>query len=137
MGRNLIFVNISFWVVLLLVETHGFRSGCLEKERMGLLELKAFIQSVSEGPDTTLITWVDDERSNCCSWERVKCNATTGRLMELSLGHARNRNPGTLFRIRNLNISLFHPFDELVSLDLSDNGFGGWIDQTEGTFIYS
>ncbi|XP_017978510.1 PREDICTED: probable leucine-rich repeat receptor-like protein kinase At1g35710 isoform X2 [Theobroma cacao] len=136
MGRYLTSVNISFWVVLLLLQTHGFR-GCLETERIGLLKLKAFIESVSEGPDTTLITWVDGhERSNCRSWDRVKCNATTGRLMELSLSHARTRIPGTLFRICNLNISLFHPFEELVSLDLSDNGFGGWIDQTEGNFIY-
>ncbi|XP_007023307.2 PREDICTED: probable LRR receptor-like serine/threonine-protein kinase At4g36180 isoform X3 [Theobroma cacao] len=137
MGRYLTSVNISFWVVLLLLQTHGFR-GCLETERIGLLKLKAFIESVSEGPDTTLITWVDGhERSNCRSWDRVKCNATTGRLMELSLSHARTRIPGTLFRICNLNISLFHPFEELVSLDLSDNGFGGWIDQTEGYTSFS
>ncbi|KAK6267689.1 hypothetical protein QUC31_011849 [Theobroma cacao] len=137
MGRYLTSVNISFWVVLLLLQTHGFR-GCLEKERIGLLKLKAFIESVSEGPDTTLITWVDGhERSNCCSWDRVKCSATTGRLMELSLSHARTRIPGTLFRICNLNISLFHPFEELVSLDLSDNAFGGWIDQTEGYTSFS
>ncbi|XVE89034.1 hypothetical protein DITRI_Ditri19aG0117600 [Diplodiscus trichospermus] len=133
MGRNLVFVNISFWVVLLLVETNGLRSGCLEKERKGLLELKAFMQSVSEDPDATptLITWVD-ERSNCCSWEGVKCNATTGRLMELSLAHARKPSPHSFFQIRNLNISLFHPFDELVTLDLSDNGFSWWIDHSQG-----
>ncbi|KAH9715323.1 Receptor-like protein 56 [Citrus sinensis] len=68
---------------------------------------RAFIKSVSDMQyaDAILVSWVDNRTSDCCTWERIKCNATTGRW--------------TL-------MTLFVPFQELHVLDLSDNRFEGW-----------
>ena len=60
------------WVIVVSLQMHGYRS-CLEKERKGLLELNAYVNS--EFP----YDWPNDTDSDCCQWERVKCNFTTGR----------------------------------------------------------
>ncbi|KAH9667103.1 hypothetical protein KPL70_020901 [Citrus sinensis] len=103
---------------------HGYR-GCLETERTALLEIKRFFIAVSdiEYEDEILTSWVDDEMSDCCGWKRVQCvNATTRRVNQLSLdGIKLTRRFVSGF----LNLSMFLPFQELESLDLSDNYFGG------------
>ncbi|XP_022716552.1 uncharacterized protein LOC111275437 [Durio zibethinus] len=92
--------------------------GCLEEERMALVEFKAFIKTLDEYPDDSLILWdVNDNKSDCCDWERVKCDATTGRVMELQLFYVRPCYPFPYGRSGILNFSLFHAFEELVSLD--------------------
>ena len=96
---------------------------------MGLLEIKAFIKSVSDMQyaDAILVSWVDNRTSDCCSWERIKCNATTGWVMELSLSDAIRVNSNDVsdgFPI--INMSLFVPFQELHVLDLWNNRFEGW-----------
>ncbi|GAY60674.1 hypothetical protein CUMW_203850, partial [Citrus unshiu] len=99
---------------------HGYR-GCLETERTALLEIKRFFIAVRDTgyKDEILTSWVDDEMSDCCRWEQVKCvNATTRRVKELSLdGITLGANSGFL------NLSMFLPFQELESLDLSYNSF--------------
>ncbi|KAH9715322.1 Receptor-like protein 15 [Citrus sinensis] len=107
---------------------HGHKS-CWDSERMGLLEIKAFIKSVSDMQyaDAILVSWVDNRTSDCCSWERIKCNATTGWVMELSLSDAIRVNSNDVsdgFPI--INMSLFVPFQELHVLDLWNNRFEGW-----------
>ena len=95
---------------------HGYR-GCLETERTALLEIKRFFIAVIdiEYEDTILTSWVDDEMSDCCGWEQVECvNATTRRVKQLSLYYViPSPNSGLL------NLSMFLPFQELESLDLS------------------
>ncbi|ESR40676.1 Receptor-like protein 15 [Citrus sinensis] len=90
---------------------------------------RAFIKSVSDMQyaDAILVSWVDNRTSDCCTWERIKCNATTGRVMELSLDSAIQVDSDDVndgFPI--INMSLFVPFQELHVLDLSDNRFEGW-----------
>ncbi|KAJ0017405.1 hypothetical protein Pint_10207 [Pistacia integerrima] len=118
-----VLIKLSFWVVLVLVQTSRFNS-CLENERIGLLDLKSFTQS-----EKILVSWVDDKMSNCCDWERVQCNATTRRVIKLFLHDtmlfSQYYSPNGLL---TLNLSLFHPFEELESLDLSYNYFAGWHD---------
>ncbi|KAJ0042540.1 hypothetical protein Pint_18102 [Pistacia integerrima] len=115
-----VLIKLSFWVVLVLVHKSRFNS-CFENERIGLLDLKSFIK------EKVLVSWVDDKMSNCCDWERVQCNATIGRVIKLSLNHTRQFNPYyPLDRLPTLNLSLFHPFEELKSLNLSYNYFEGW-----------
>ncbi|KAK3439545.1 hypothetical protein EUGRSUZ_C04412 [Eucalyptus grandis] len=62
---------------------------------------------------------------NCCSWEGVECNPTTGRVTQLRLSYSRYNRFGS--NTWYLNASLLLPFEELKSLDLSDNYLGGWI----------
>ncbi|XWS10797.1 hypothetical protein CRYUN_Cryun38cG0028700 [Craigia yunnanensis] len=71
--------------------------------------------------DYLLPSWVEDPESDCCRWERVRCNSTTGRVIELSLN-------GFEGEYLAWNITLFLPFKELRSLDLSDNNIDGWIE---------
>jgi len=56
--------------------------------------------------------------SNCCEWSRIECDNSTGRVIRLSLRYARDQSLGDWV----LNASLFLPFKELQSLDLSGNG---------------
>uniref|UniRef100_A0A6N2KWT3 Leucine-rich repeat-containing N-terminal plant-type domain-containing protein n=1 Tax=Salix viminalis TaxID=40686 RepID=A0A6N2KWT3_SALVM len=112
------------WMVLTLFtlvgEWHGRCYGCLEEERMGLLEIKSSIDP--NGYD--LRDWVDTSNeniSNCCEWWRVECDNTTRRVIELTL-------PGVwYYRLGDLvlNASLFLPFKELRSLDLGNNAIVG------------
>ena len=119
------------WVLMILIQIHGYKC-CLENERMGLLEFKRFLKSNDEDADRLLPSWVDDDKeSDCCRWERVVCNSTSAAVTNLSL----NNVPQIDYFLRvygysprktwSLNVSLFHPFQQLLSLDLSENWFSG------------
>ncbi|AEE35563.1 receptor like protein 14 [Arabidopsis thaliana] len=123
-GQNLI------WVMLLLVQLRGYKC-CIEKERKALLELKKYMISKTAdwGLDSVLPTWTNDTKSNCCRWEGLKCNQTSGRIIELSIGQTNFKESSLL------NLSLLHPFEELRSLNLSGeiyNEFNGLFDDVEG-----
>ncbi|KAH9715392.1 Receptor-like protein 1 [Citrus sinensis] len=107
-------------------EIHGYKA-CLEIERTALLEIKSFFISFSDigYDDDILPSWVGEDDgmpSDCCDdWEGVMCNATTRRVMQLSLTYTKRSH----LRDATLNMSLFHPFEELQSLDLFLNGLAG------------
>ncbi|KAK5810876.1 hypothetical protein PVK06_026193 [Gossypium arboreum] len=119
----------SLWVLLttLLFIIQGWRQteGCLEQERIALFQLKSFFNC-----NYSLKDWVNVKGSNCCEWEGVECNITTERVIGLYLNFARqwdNRewisNP-----YGYLNVSLFLPFEELKSLELSGNEIADLVD---------
>ena len=153
MGRSL--VKWLLWGLIVLVHLHGHR-GCFEEERMGLLEIKEeFVRSTPNKTITYFLhspprvnilpSWVDDQKSECCEWERVTCNSTTGHVTHLSLHNIWEFDiePDDYFSysfyLKNivwlLNVSLFESFKELRSLDLSINAIGGWIEH-KGMLIY-
>ena len=106
-------VWVSELIFILLVVKGWWSEGCLEQERSALLQLKHFFND-----DQRLENWVDDENySDCCQWEGVECNNTTGRVIELDLGFTRNRESAEWY----MNASLFTPFQQLESLDLIGN----------------
>ena len=111
-------------LILLIIHTIHGQNACFENERRGLLEFKSFLKSqlsFGSSGDYLLSLWVEDPESDCCRWEGVRCNSTTGRVIELS--------HNGFYRARAYwNISLFLPFKELKSLDLSYNYIGGWIE---------
>ena len=113
--------RIGAWMLLALLtlvgEWHGRCYGCLEEERVGLLEIKALIDP--HGYGFSLRDWVDS--SNCCEWRGIECDPTTRRVIQLSLRGARDYSLGDWV----LNASLFQPFKELQSLDLAWNGLVG------------
>ncbi|KAF5949970.1 hypothetical protein HYC85_011963 [Camellia sinensis] len=114
---------VWLWVMLLVLARECY--GCLEHERVALLQLKA--SSINHQMKYILPTWVKawegETTTDCCKWERVKCNTTTGRVIQLSLNSEEN-----YWKLRDwyLNASMFLPFEELESLDLSYNGFAGY-----------
>ena len=117
-------------------------NGCLEKERIGLLEIKAYFVALGGYAERELRSWVEDRASNCCAWERVKCsNISSGHVTDLSLSSLTNdstigwflENP--IYGTWMLNVSLFRPFEELFSLNLSNNRFKSWINNEGIVFL--
>jgi hypothetical protein len=102
-------------LLTLVGEWHGRCYGCLEEERISLLE----IQSLIDPYGISLRDWVDS--SNCCEWVGIECDNTTRRVVRLSLAGAWDFSLGDWV----LNASLFLPFKELQSLDLGGTGLVG------------
>ncbi|KAI7999587.1 Receptor-like protein 15 [Camellia lanceoleosa] len=113
------------WVMLLVLASECY--GCLEHERVALLQLKASSIKHSNVLPTWVEAWEGETTTDCCKWERVECNATTGRVIQLSLNSAENYFSWNS-RDWYLNASMFLPFEELESLDLSYNGLAGWLE---------
>ncbi|XP_073264016.1 cuscuta receptor 1 isoform X2 [Populus alba] len=122
--------RIGAWMLLALLtlvgEWYGRCYGCLEEERIGLLE----IQSLIDPYRISLRDWVDG--SNCCEWGWIECDNTTRRVIQLSLFHIRDKSLGDWV----LNASLFQPFKELRSLYLEGNGLVGCL-ENEGFEVLS
>ncbi|WJX49055.1 hypothetical protein P8452_35541 [Trifolium repens] len=114
----------------MLMQNEGSCKGCLENERIGLLEIKHYILSQTYGDgdhNKELSAWVDDRDSNCCTWDRVQCSNTySGHITELYL-----YNLLSYGSYHMMNVSLFRPFEELSLLDLSANNIGGWTDNED------
>ncbi|XP_022573898.2 receptor like protein 21-like [Brassica napus] len=153
MEGKFFFGHYLIWVMLLLWQIHGYKS-CILKERKALLELKGYLISKSseslvgsvlkappEEPDleygeaisvlSNYETWTNDTKSDCCRWNGIKCNRTSGRVNGLSVGSVYFREPNSL-----LNLSFLHPFDEVQSLNLSGEryvqSYSGFFDDVEG-----
>ena len=59
------------WTLLLFVQIHEHR-GCIEEERMGFIELKAFLNSnINHTNRLLLLSWVNETKGECCGWEGV------------------------------------------------------------------
>ncbi|CDY36153.1 BnaC04g37410D [Brassica napus] len=121
--------------MLLLWQIHGYKS-CILKERKALLELKDYL--ISKSSESLAIpvlsnyeTWTNDTKSDCCWWNGIKCNRTSGRFIGLSVGSVCFREPNSL-----LNLSFLNPFDEVQSLNLSGEryvqSYSGFFDDVEG-----
>ncbi|KAB2039749.1 hypothetical protein ES319_D02G031900v1 [Gossypium barbadense] len=127
---------IRMAVMLLVLERCSWctTDACLEHERIALLHLKPFFNYGNQ-----LQSWVEVKGSDCCKWERVECNTTTRRLIQLSLNSTKwednmeyvmdNRNLNAWY----LNASMFLPFEELKRLYLSGNVIGGSLENEDGT----
>ena len=114
-----------WWVVLVLVQ-FGINGcfGCWEQERIALLQLKAsMINYADHGYPKYFTSWDSaNKESDCYDWERVKCNITTGRVIQLHLNDTISYGKRWY-----LNASLFLPFEELQCLYLGGNHILGWL----------
>lgn len=153
MEGKFFFEHYLIWVMLLLWQIHGYKS-CILKERKALLELKDYLISKSseslvgsvlkarpEEPDleygeaipvlSNYETWTNDKKRDCCRWNGIKCNRTSGRVIGPSVGSVYFREPNSL-----LNLSFLNPFDEVQSLNLSGEryvqSYSGFFDDVEG-----
>ncbi|TKY66044.1 Receptor protein 12 [Spatholobus suberectus] len=81
--------------------------GCWKEERKALLVLNSRLGH--------LFPWIDS--SDCCQWEQVECNTTTGRVAKLDLRAS--------YGINVINFSDFVVFKDLKSLDLTAIGISG------------
>ncbi|XP_058181076.1 cuscuta receptor 1-like isoform X2 [Rhododendron vialii] len=107
----------SLWVlVIMLAVLENGCNGCLEKERIALLQLKDSINFPNR--IDRLPSWEEDDNMDCCQWEHVECNSTTRRVIKLELGDTRERRRDDYW---HLNVSILLPFESLRSLNLSWN----------------
>nr|GMD03184.1 probable LRR receptor-like serine/threonine-protein kinase At1g34110 [Ipomoea batatas] len=112
------------WILLLrcvvVVEVQGGDGsvGCEVEERIALLRLR---DDLFNYPNA-LPSWGDEEETDCCMWERVKCDLSNHHVTQLSLAHIRQLSPDSIL----LNTSLFLPFRELRNLSLVDNNIRGF-----------
>ncbi|GLT49214.1 hypothetical protein SLA2020_227890 [Shorea laevis] len=117
-------MGLKYWlfaVLTLLLIQCWCCGGCLEQERTALLQLKI---SFNGRP---LRNWgTGDRNSDCCQWERVQCNPSTGRVIALYLNSTRARSYSVHYWY--LNTSLFLPFEELKGLYLPENRIAGCIE---------
>ncbi|KAF2306153.1 hypothetical protein GH714_013554 [Hevea brasiliensis] len=105
-------------LVILWIQIHG-NKGCFETERLALLDFKEFVGSNGLDVDYLLSSWVDNSTSDCCKWERVMCNSTTGHVTELSLNNTRQYDIESISFYDDENIG----FKRLEELDISENRF--------------
>ncbi|KAL5767328.1 hypothetical protein ACOSQ2_014111 [Xanthoceras sorbifolium] len=124
--ERFLFTKLSMLIVIALVlQMHGYKD-CLEKERTALLEIKAFyINSFS------LESWVDDKVSDCCDWDYIGCNTTTGQVVNLSLSVVLDKHNSYPPPCPILNFSMFEPFEELQGLGLASNSLEGFVGSRE------
>jgi len=132
MERLFVKYHLCLWIIVVVLFLVKELEGCLEKEKLGLLDLKTFLISNSTSKYNNLTSWDDNSDVDCCSWERVKCNHTTGHVMDLLLGGVTIPTNTTYLWV--FNFSYFLPFNHLVHLDLSNNYLDGWV-EIEGNFI--
>ncbi|WVZ01575.1 hypothetical protein V8G54_027644 [Vigna mungo] len=134
------FCGKKAWLVLMgvmVVLCHVLgTNGCFEEERNALLDLKDSYGNESY----VLASWLNDPKSNCCSWERVTCSSSSGHIIHLALGNLHTKESGMevlgfpygemgpyISPMRSLNWSLFLPLRELRSLGLSNLCFLGFV----------
>ena len=118
MKKSLVACCLCALIVFVLI--NGNHALCIEEEGTALLTLKASFLSTGDDSFKTdhLSDWVGNEVSNCCNWERVICDPITNHVTGLSLHSLRYR-----YEFWSLNLTLFCPFRNLKSLDLSADYF--------------
>ena len=125
------------WMVLVALLLGGWCDGCWDQEKTALLQLKPFFSEI----------WEEGKQSlDCCEWKWVKCNKSTGRVMQLFLNLTTTETSRDLVSlyygsdsVRDdwyLNITLFLPFEELKSLYLSGNSIAGCV-YNEGSLNFT
>ncbi|KAI5593845.1 hypothetical protein BDE02_03G038000 [Populus trichocarpa] len=113
---------LTVLLVIMMVSLQGWLPlGCLDEERIALLQLK---DALNYPNGTSLPSWIKAD-AHCCSWERIECS--TGRVTELHLEETRNEELGDWY----LNASLLLPFQELKALNLGGNRLAGWVEKKE------
>ncbi|KAD4585352.1 hypothetical protein E3N88_22953 [Mikania micrantha] len=115
-----------------------------EEEKKTLLEIKSSLVEFSKsynGVENLLPSWVVNDGSSYCDWERINCNSISSSVgdnhkyvIDLSLGNmfSMKESDYSLKIIWPLNISLFIHFKELRRLDLSWNYIGNTFLVTTG-----
>ncbi|KAJ6737789.1 DI-GLUCOSE BINDING PROTEIN WITH LEUCINE-RICH REPEAT DOMAIN-CONTAINING PROTEIN [Salix viminalis] len=130
---------LQVWMLLMALAFVNDRCHCcLQEERSGLLEIKAWF---SHAPRFYELEDWDKDDLNCCNWGyRVACDNTTNRVIELDLAYVNYdafvaydafvKYDADLY----LNASLFLPFKELETLYLSNNQLVGGL-KNQGSLL--
>lgn len=120
-------------------DCNGFPSfGCPLEEYQALMEIRS---SLLRDHGTSLPTW--GRGRDCCSWERVRCNNSSGRVSELILSNLSEYGPvpnGThidQLHEWQLNFNILSSFHELQQLRLSGSRIVGSLEHMGNTHLAS
>ncbi|RWR73556.1 putative LRR receptor-like serine/threonine-protein kinase [Cinnamomum micranthum f. kanehirae] len=110
--------KIAIFLVIIWCCSFYKSHGCLEEERVHLLQIKDSI-NYSHG------SYLDEDwvGKNCCNWSGIQCNSSSSRVIAIYLSEIREERLGLWYP----NASLFAAFKELEELDLEKNHIGGWV----------
>ncbi|KAI9378600.1 hypothetical protein POPTR_018G118035v4 [Populus trichocarpa] len=120
-------------VVMMMINAMLPLEGCLEEERIALLQIKTSMVDPNH-MGSPLLSWGED--ALCCNWAGVTCDSITGRVIVIFLHNARGWfiDPSKGVWDRNasmgdwyLNATMFLPFQELNTLGLSNNDIAGCV----------
>ncbi|XP_014523886.2 LRR receptor-like serine/threonine-protein kinase GSO2 [Vigna radiata var. radiata] len=111
--RKMKSVRVCF-LIFLLLETMCCQ-GCWKEEKETLLDLRSRLDD--------LFSW--DVDTDCCEWERVYCNSSTGRVAELYLDGPWKSTE------QYINYSDFSVFKDLKNLSLPFNNIVGCVGDAE------
>ncbi|KAI9084571.1 hypothetical protein K1719_033559 [Acacia pycnantha] len=128
MEMRLCVLLVSF---LVLGQTLGIKC-CVREEREALLNIKTYLLDGNNNDplvEKRLSSWVSDQDSDCCTWDRVRCHVSSGLVSVISL-QALNYRPSGEFGLSignfvniGIDFSMFQNFKELKSLNFSLSGF--------------
>uniref|UniRef100_J3M208 Leucine-rich repeat-containing N-terminal plant-type domain-containing protein n=1 Tax=Oryza brachyantha TaxID=4533 RepID=J3M208_ORYBR len=113
MGSSVVqwgFFFFFFFLVLCLTHPDMYMArGCFVEERAALMDIRS---SLTSSNGTARRSWGPD--GDCCSWERVNCSTSTGRVSHLYFSNLYDSQAFWSF-----NTTVFSSFPELQFLDLS------------------
>lgn len=112
-------------LVMFLLNGWPLICGCLQSERVALLELKSSLESANDGSYSKLLSSWTQGAGDCCGWPLVNCSDASRRVTRLHL--AKLGGDPDLANPWYLNFSVFSSFAELEHLDLSGNRIMGSI----------
>ncbi|KAF7820474.1 LRR receptor-like serine/threonine-protein kinase FLS2 [Senna tora] len=119
-------------VAVIVIHVEVVVMGWLEDEKRALVDIKESL-ILQNASFPLLPSWdVSDPNSDICGWEGVQCHSSSAHIIALSLSNLL-RNPDDMWFLncptrdsimsKTLNMSLFLPFHQLTTLDLSRNCF--------------
>uniref|UniRef100_A0A2C9UMV0 Leucine-rich repeat-containing N-terminal plant-type domain-containing protein n=1 Tax=Manihot esculenta TaxID=3983 RepID=A0A2C9UMV0_MANES len=128
-------MKVLAMIMVLLLQGIWCSADCWETERTALLQLQSHLNYSLQHDrylsfyyyfysDSTLSFYdssMEIDVIKCCDWERVRCSATTGRVIQLNLENIKD----FFAEMWYLNASLFLSFKHLNYLDLSENNIAG------------
>ncbi|XP_047151595.1 receptor-like protein 15 [Vigna umbellata] len=104
----------AFWLILVLVGVLCCE-GCWKHEKEALVNINSVYFENN-------LPWVDT--TDCCKWDRVECNSTTGRVVKLDLSDGTDYHHGLWI----LNYSHFLVFQDMRNLNLSGNDISSCVE---------
>ncbi|KAB5514576.1 hypothetical protein DKX38_028482 [Salix brachista] len=131
MGLNRFSLPVA--AAIMMINASLLVQGCLEEERIALLQIKTSIVDPNH-MGSPLLSWGND--ALCCGWAGVSCDNITGRVNEIVLFSARgwfidpSKGAWSLDPSKGdwyLNATLFLPFQELKTLGLRNNYMAGCV----------
>jgi len=124
-------ILVSLFLLLLVLVEVMFCEGCWKQEREALVALNSQLtKEMYYSNMGNALSWTDN--TDCCEWQGVECNTTTGRVTKL---HIELNIWDYDIGLWHLNYSDFLIFKDLKTLDLSSTKISNCTGTLQGYFL--